>query len=747
MAVMAEDHDYEPERRLARAATQDDGQANKDLAGQQKTKTQSRLALPQTKSIKRHLETEGDETTFLDVALAVLERIREVLEGELRDEANFVRDVLLIGTEASKKPCASCRSARRLVSRPAGSLGCQAMSEEDVREANADSTDSARMSILRLHMSDDIEASSPGRRSTVSVSSRSSKSLGDKEDDNSPDRASSPSMSVAPRASLRRAMGASLKWMLGLSSMGNPAPSSSSLGRICSSNSHCDRRSRQSTVHRKNQAYRGGLAAATTELMYEQTHKDEKLEKQLHRDVGVPRQNSDCGTKSESSLIKSGAALSGTGSESEEKADADALEVTEHSDGQAVFVHGVPWLGPPIPSLPTTNINTKDAERAMAILTQEFEIWDFDLFRFDVDTGTGRTLQLVAWEALRRAGAFSHFQIEPAKCGRLLEAMEGKYLTSQYTSYHNNLHGADVVQTIWSMLFRWDLRRIFDPLDQTSLILAAMCHDVGHDGRNNMFHVNAQDELAVMYNDRSVLENFHCATAFRLFMHDESANFMMDFPRDQFKLFRVQIVDMILCTDMSLHFSKLTTFQGFARKYGEDVDLWNEDETAMFSLRGMVLHTGDISNPAKQITLAHAWAVRILLESFAQGDVELRRGLPISPLCDRSIDVSKSQIGFIDFIVYPCFELLATTLLRAHHEKECLEALKRNKEMWSRLEITAEELEARQVTKVSLSELELQAEELLQEEEALSTVDRILVNPALPAIAVSPLREIARGCG
>ena len=46
-------------------------------------------------------------------------------------------------------------------------------------------------------------------------------------------------------------------------------------------------------------------------------------------------------------------------------------------------------------------------------------------------------------------------------------------------------------------------------------------------------------------------------------------------------------------------------------------------------------------------------------EPGAQGDREAAEGLAVSPLCDRQhVDVPKSQITFLDYVVSPCFEAL-----------------------------------------------------------------------------------------
>lgn len=56
---------------------------------------------------------------------------------------------------------------------------------------------------------------------------------------------------------------------------------------------------------------------------------------------------------------------------------------------------------------------------------------------------------------------------------------------------------------------------MFTDLEIFSLLFAALIHDFEHTGRTNNFHVNVGTELALLYNDRSVLENHHVSAAFR----------------------------------------------------------------------------------------------------------------------------------------------------------------------------------------------------------------------------------------
>ena len=53
-------------------------------------------------------------------------------------------------------------------------------------------------------------------------------------------------------------------------------------------------------------------------------------------------------------------------------------------------------------------------------------------------------------------------------------------------------------------------------LEILAILIAAAIHDVEHTGTTNSFHVHSNSEFALLYNDKSVLENHHLYTAFKL---------------------------------------------------------------------------------------------------------------------------------------------------------------------------------------------------------------------------------------
>ena len=81
------------------------------------------------------------------------------------------------------------------------------------------------------------------------------------------------------------------------------------------------------------------------------------------------------------------------------------------------------------------------------------------------------------------------------------------------------------------------------------MYLAAVIHDFGHKGVNNDFLIKSHDRLALVYNDRSPMENHHVSATWILMM-EEGHNFLRKMPQKAVDVLRKQIIDMVLATDM-----------------------------------------------------------------------------------------------------------------------------------------------------------------------------------------------------
>ena len=110
--------------------------------------------------------------------------------------------------------------------------------------------------------------------------------------------------------------------------------------------------------------------------------------------------------------------------------------------------------------------------------------------------------------------------------------------------YHNALHGADVTQTLHYFIQSGGVGSYLTQEMLFTCIVAALIHDCGHPGVNNAFLVKTDDPLAITYNDKSPLENMHCATAFGI-MQDRRSNILGGIPRSSHDTVREAIISMV----------------------------------------------------------------------------------------------------------------------------------------------------------------------------------------------------------
>ena len=72
------------------------------------------------------------------------------------------------------------------------------------------------------------------------------------------------------------------------------------------------------------------------------------------------------------------------------------------------------------------------------------------------------------------------------------------------------------MQSTNHFLVKTGLMTHMPPVERFAVLFAAAAHDVAHPGTSNRFQIMAKSQVALCYNDRSVLENFHAATGERM---------------------------------------------------------------------------------------------------------------------------------------------------------------------------------------------------------------------------------------
>jgi hypothetical protein len=247
------------------------------------------------------------------------------------------------------------------------------------------------------------------------------------------------------------------------------------------------------------------------------------------------------------------------------------------------------------------------------------ESWSLDAWELE-----DAELQRLCSAALHSLGLLARFRISPTAFAGFVADVAAGYRDNPF---HNWRHAFTVMHQCWLFLADDALGcHLLDDLECLTLLLAALCHDMGHPGTTNAFQVRgllrepriAQrrtaclpcsplrnlsqvatcSALAVRYNDASVLENFHCAEvrtrchahsalpAFLLllflalapasklalaqgFAALERADFLTALSQSQHKRLRSLFVAAVLGTDMAVHKDLITRANARAIAWAE----------------------------------------------------------------------------------------------------------------------------------------------------------------------------------
>ncbi|GMH97136.1 hypothetical protein TrST_g5389 [Triparma strigata] len=291
-------------------------------------------------------------------------------------------------------------------------------------------------------------------------------------------------------------------------------------------------------------------------------------------------------------------------------------------------------------------------------------------------------LQIEDPEVLKKAVCvmFDELQVQEQwaipnqKIVNLVENVAAKY---RDVAFHNFKHGIAVAHMNFFFISSTDAGSCLNSIQAFALLVSALCHDLDHPGHTNAFEVNSNSELALFYNDTSVLENHHCATAAMLLRQDE-CNILVGLERDEFREFRSVMCNAILATDMSTHFNLLSKFRESVHTDGG----WNPEQSSdKLLLLSVLLHAADLSNPCREWGASSEWSRLVSIEFNAQVVKEKEMGLPFLPFMqsDNEESKAKQEISFIEFIIEPMWKDVVEFLPQLDF---CLENIAINKNNW-----------------------------------------------------------------
>lgn len=270
--------------------------------------------------------------------------------------------------------------------------------------------------------------------------------------------------------------------------------------------------------------------------------------------------------------------------------------------------------------------------------------WDLDYWALGFEDAYSLVVRM-----LRKTGVLPDLHVDLTALYNYMRVVRSLY---HRNPYHNFEHAMMVVHYSYRFMMAMNLLDHLAKSDIFAMIIGALCHDVDHRARNNAFESMTRSELAIRYNDRSVLENHHCAQAFQIAMSKSECDIFKHLEAQTFGCIRQRMISGILSTDMKFHGDHVNIVQSFQLQPGTD--------QAQFLVE-LLLHAADISGPLMHQPISFRWLKAVHREFSMQVEDERRLGLPVSKFMDGlsdPVNAANSQLSFFKFIIHPLFDPL-----------------------------------------------------------------------------------------
>ncbi|RCK55848.1 3',5'-cyclic-nucleotide phosphodiesterase 2 [Candida viswanathii] len=152
-----------------------------------------------------------------------------------------------------------------------------------------------------------------------------------------------------------------------------------------------------------------------------------------------------------------------------------------------------------------------------------------------------------------------------------------------------------------------------NPTQTLALLIAALGHDVGHPGTTNDFMIKYNAPMALLFNDRSVLESYHSSVFINKVLAVCWPSLLAKKIDTKTELtVRNLIISSILATDMGEHNEYVNRLKSFRTNN----EILNHDNTVKL-ISALLIKCADISNVTRPLRVSSQWAM-VLSREFAE---------------------------------------------------------------------------------------------------------------------------------
>lgn len=339
---------------------------------------------------------------------------------------------------------------------------------------------------------------------------------------------------------------------------------------------------------------------------------------------------------------------------------------------------------------------TEELENAFvwpAILSPDYP-QNFLSTKFDVLEYDPEHLKKFVHLILLDTGCIDLFEIPGDILANFSDAMMKLYRNNPF---HNWYHGFGVMHFTYFQMKHTSAVEFLTHLEVFAVLIASLGHDADHPGFTNSFIVLTEDDIALRYNDISVLENHHASKTTGLLRRTTTMINISLSPADK-RQFRKLIITSILATDMVHHGELCKLIVG--RPHINPFDKQNPTDRQL--VLKIMIHSSDLSIQTFPWNIASKWEQRISLEFARQAIEETKHGLTVLPFMQNLSSFQrrgKLQVDFIDFCLVPLWEPLSHLYFSLRPQ---FQSLKSNRSKYhSRSQDAYEPIDAQAVENIS----------------------------------------------
>ncbi|CAH0492551.1 unnamed protein product [Peronospora farinosa] len=294
---------------------------------------------------------------------------------------------------------------------------------------------------------------------------------------------------------------------------------------------------------------------------------------------------------------------------------------------------------------------------------------------------------MLIFESIDCNEEFVDFSVLPSFLRHIQERYDGNM------PFHNATHAADVIHTLFMMLWNTKLGEKISQHNQVGALLAAVMHDVEHVGLTNDFLIKTGHPIAQKYPTMAPMESKHMDLAVQAVIDPRFGILSKLTP-----VYQNEVLDVIRETISAT--ALIYQPELLARINNTTADEWKmleEEDTVLpqyLQVRALciAMHVSDISQTMKPFANHKKWVFRLNDEHYKQGELDAREKLRVSPwFCFRdSWTYGKflgSQVCFLKTMALPA--VVALNGIPWLDVNELVNGIENNIAEWERQEVAA----------------------------------------------------------